>query len=961
MKKFLAILLFSTLSVVAFAQHSVQGKVLEKQNEGVIEAATIRLLNAKDSSLVLGGFTDNKGQFIISKVKDGNYIAQVKFLGFAVSNQAFTVAGKNVILKNTYLSEAENTLKQVEVTGMIAQMQVKGDTIEYNPAAFKLSENAVVEDLLKKLPGVEVDTDGKITVNGQEIKQVRVDGKKFFNGDVTTATRNLTVDMVDKVQVYDQKSDMAKLTGFEDENTERIINVTIKANRKKGLFGNLSAAAGADKDKVFRYETGGMLNFMNGESMTNITLNANNSNSGRGGGRGREGMSSGGGGYTQTQSFSVNNSKEINKNLKIGGTGGYTHLTTESKSDNYSERYMLDTTTYSTGNSQSFRENNSANARFEMEWNIDTLTTLIVQPNISYTKGYSESSSESESFEGPTIDETDQDSLNHVLSSSNSNSISKSGGMSLIISRKSAVKKGRSFTVNIGGDLSLSDDDGHKLTERTTWINDIRKDSTIDQRTSNVSKNYSSNVRASIVEPMFNLKNFLEVAATIRGSWRESERNQYNYNELDSTYSILDTRYSNDFTNSLYNETVELNYRHQSENYSYMLGINANPSQTYSVTTYANDSVLNRTNSVINYSPTADFRYTFSKNNFIRLQYRGRSSSPTVDQMNPVKSNDLQRETVGNSALNPSFAHNLTIQLTAFNPTTYSSLNTSITGTYTLDAMVQNSVQDITGKTYNQTINIDDENAPFELNYRLSYNVPIIQKRLQFSTNTSLDYRESSSYTDRTKRADPYVNGELALGYLSKNTTKGFNETLNLRFTNDALEAGISGNMRYSTSANTLTNTNRITKDYTATANLTAYLPYSITIDNTLNYTTRQGDGYGGLDRDETVWNASIDKSVLNKKGTLSLKLYDILRQKQNISVSSSGSSYSVSRTNQLTSYFMLSFTYRISQFGQSGLAGMFGGGRGNRSGGMEGGMGGGGGFSGGGMGGGGGNRGGGF
>ena len=197
-------------------------------------------------------------------------------------------------------------MEELEVRGTAAQLVVRGDTIEYNATAFKVAENAMVEDLMKRLPGVEIASDGKITINGQEINKIRVDGKKFFDGDIEMATKNLPAEMIDKIQVLEQKSEMAQLTGFEDDETERIINLTTKPNRRKGVFGYVVGGIGLDTENLIRYDANSNINFMSGESQTSVVAGANNVNTSRS----RRGMGGwgGGNGITQTQNFGIKNS-----------------------------------------------------------------------------------------------------------------------------------------------------------------------------------------------------------------------------------------------------------------------------------------------------------------------------------------------------------------------------------------------------------------------------------------------------------------------------------------------------------------------------------------------------------------------------------------------------------------------------------------------------------------------------
>ncbi|MDP4278395.1 MAG: carboxypeptidase-like regulatory domain-containing protein, partial [Bacteroidota bacterium] len=381
-RNILLLFLLSMVSLTLSAQHTVQGKVLDKNNEGAIEMAAVRLLNPADSTLVQGVLTDDKGDFTLPRVKDGKYLIEVRFLGYEPGFTAFTMSGRGLILKNIYMMEKAKELAEVEVKGNAAQMVVKNDTIEYNVAAFKTAENAVVEDLLKKLPGVVVDADGNITANGEKITKIRVDGKKFFDGDIQMTTKNMPVDIVDKVQVVDQKSEMSQLTGFEDDNTERIINLTIKKNRKQGIFGNASGGIGADLNKDIRYDSNAFLNIMDGESQTALVSGLNNTNTQRSG-RGRGGMPGAGGGgrggITETQNIGINNNTEINKNLKIGGDGSYNHSNNISETESERESWLKGSTFTNKNNSHSTTENHEGNLRLELEWNIDTLTTLIAQ------------------------------------------------------------------------------------------------------------------------------------------------------------------------------------------------------------------------------------------------------------------------------------------------------------------------------------------------------------------------------------------------------------------------------------------------------------------------------------------------------------------------------------------------------------------------------------------------------
>lgn len=901
-KHFLTLVFFLMLSSTSIiAQHSIQGKVLDKKDEGAIESATIRLLNASDSTYLKSCQSYSDGTFALDKVPSGNFLVEVSFLGFRTNYRVVTVLNKSILLKNFFMENLDTHLNEVEVTGKIAQMSVKNDTIEYNTAAFKTPENAAIEELLKKLPGVVVDEDGKITINGEEIKKIRVDGKKFFGGDILMATKNIPVDMIATIQVIDQKSEMAQLTGFEDENTERIINLTIKPNRKKGIYGNVTAGGGMDRENDFRYNDNLVLNILNEGSQTAIVGGANNSNKQRSG-RAREGIG-GGSGITETQNLGLNNNTELSKALKIGGDASYGHSSNLTETSTERESWISGVNYANISESGQLRENHQASVRFELESKLDSFTTLIVQPEMDYSIGSSSRASNYEYF-------SEGDSISWGKSSNNSENEGKSANLNVIFSRKSPSKKGRTFTFNLGGSFSDSRSWGHNYSEKTT------KDTTVvvDQRTSTNATSTNANLRVSFVEPMWNLKNFLEVSASVRLSSRNSEKLQYRKGE-DDLYNALDSVYSNSFENNFYNEVLELNFRHQEPKYNYMIGARVEPSQTYNTTFYKNGYVLSRPNEVVNIAPTATYRYVFGKKKFARLEYRGRTSQPSIEQMQPVKNNNnLMHEPIGNPLLNPSFEHTLRLMYSSFDAVRFSSFSVGLNGTFTKDALITNSIYDKTGKQYSQVIN--SEKMPFRTTANLLFNTPLIKNRLQFNTRTEVGYQQRFGYSDRDKTVEAFdAQGNLRLGKFSSTQNASASENISLTFTTDLIEVGLRGSVRYSNTQNSLNaSKNQETKDWTGSSNVNLHLPYKLTISTDLSYTNRQG--YSSFDRNEWVWNANIDKAVFKKKGTLSLHFYDILQQKLNIRENIGDNFRQLNRFNALTSYVMLSFTYKITRFG---------------------------------------------
>lgn len=915
MRLFFTALLLTLLSLNIFSQHSIQGRLLDKESDGPIELASIRLLSASDSSLINGAVSDYAGRYSFSKIANGNYLISYKYLGYKEVFMPITIKDKSQILKNVYLEEEVTKLDEVEVKGMAAQMIIKGDTTEYNAAAFKMQENAVVEDLFKRLPGFMIDSDGSISVNGERIGRIRVDGKRFFDGDMEMITKNFTADMVDKIQVFDELSEMAQLTGIEDENTQRIINITLKPDRRRGVFGNVSGGLGADFDQGFRYDenffkddfrydANSMLNWFKNNFRLSLTAGANNTNSRRSGrGRGNQGWG-GGSGITSTQNVGLNINAEPKSGMQLGGSTSYNHSSNYGKTESFRESWLKDVINTNNSVSNSLSHSNNVHLNFEMRWQIDSLNTIVIQPSATYGLNSTNSQREFDYY-------TNGDSTSWGDSKNNNMSNNVNTSLNVLYSHRSGIKRGRVMTFNVNTGLGQSESLGFNQSNKFTPDTAIL----LDQKSINTSDSYNLGLRASLVEPLWNVQNFLEFNASLNYSNRNSFRNQYDKDDT-GDHTLFNAEYSNEFWNKSLSENLAVNYNYRDEHFNIVAGITASPSQTFSYTEYGNGDVRDIENKVFNYSPNLSLRYNIggSRRNYVRVQYRGRSSEPSVSQMQPVKNNtNLMRETVGNPALLPAFSHSLSMNYSKSNAETLASFSTSLSAGMNKDALVSNSIYDASGKEYSQTVNVDQ--APFNLNGSVTYNRPIIKNRLHFQTQTSAGMRQSIGYSSRNVSTDAIDVDNLILGDRSITNSYSANESLSLTFTHNIVEAGFRGRFNYSRSQNNL-NPDRIqtTINWSVNGNLTLHLPYDINIDNDLSYSAHQG--YANFDQNELLWNARIDKAIFKKKFTLQLRINDILRQRQNISQSIGSNSVSYNKSDMLSSYYIISLSYRIRQFG---------------------------------------------
>lgn len=940
MKKLGIIVLLFGFAVAMMAQKTLSGTILSKTDGQPIEMATVRLFtyNGTDSTLVQGAQTYYDGLFILSNIRPGKYKLVVSSVGYNEYSQWVEMKHSDLDLPAIRLVEQVQELAEVSVQGKAAEMTVKGDTIEYNTAAYQVSETATVEELLKKMNGVEVDKEGNVTINGEEIKAVRIDGKKFFGDDVQTATKNIPADMIEKIQVIDEKSDMAKLTGFEDDEGERIINLSLKKNRKKGLFGNYSGALGADMvtdnggwfdyanpaygatpsaqtkhffENDFRYNANIFTNLLLGESQTTIVGGANNTNEIRSR-RGRGWFGGQNAGVTASENLGVNTNIDLTSKLEkkddktellLGGDATINHSTNDTRTISQRDSYSEEATYIDRDSTDKLTRSWDAQMRLEMEYQIDSMNKLILCPQISYNNSNSTQ----------TNDYTyDRDSVRINDGYQNQTSLQEeiSASIRAIYNRK-FLKPGRALTMR--ANVSFKNTKG----ENNTYAWDRMTNSAlVDQYTLSGNNTVSYSLRTSYVEPIYGKNHFLETVLSLSGNNRNSVKDQYSMDSITGDYQY-DNTYSNQLNNNMYTEQLELNYRWVSEKIDLTAGARVLATQTHSTTYYggllARDTLYNR----FNWSPNLRFKYNFGKKEFARINYRGNVSQPTIQQMEPVRNNsDAMNETVGNLGLNPAFYHNIFAMYSRFNQEKFSSIMTGLRASITQDALVNNTIYDQTGKRYLQTVNADM--IPWNIGADFMSNTPFCKKMFQLHSRTAVSYNQRVAYVLREQDAATIAQliaaDQLPLGDPSKTGNFRMTSDLTLRFTHEIVDIGIKNTNVYSLTHNSLNKKNvSHVGDWIISGDVTFHLPKAWNIATDIAYTSRYG--YEGLtDVNELIWNFSIDKTWANS--TLTLKVYDLLNDKKNIVQTVNETSVSYQKFNTLPTYFMLTYTYKLNRMG---------------------------------------------
>ena len=905
--KCLLMLLMILFSPMAFAQQSgvnVTGSVVEQGSDTPIEQATVRLLNVKDSAMVRGVVSSRNGSFTLKNVKKGSYLLHITFIGYDPLYQPLQITGKKnpVNVGKLELSDGAIELGEAVVIGKAPEVTVRNDTVEYNADSYKVTEGSVLEDLLKKMPGVEVDSEGKITVNGKEVKKVMVDGKEFFSDDPKVASKNLPAKMIDKLQVLDKKSDMAQMTGFDDGEEETVINLTVKPGMKQGWFGNAYGGYGS-KD---RYEGNAMVNrFVNNDQIT-FMGGANNTNnmgfsdlastmfSGMGGGGGRRGGFGAGSGITSSGNAGLNFSKEFKPDkLTLGGNTRYSHSDNDARSKSDRQNILPgDSSSYDNSEAMSRTKSDNFGVDFRLEWKPDTMTQLIFRPSFSL------SHSMNDNFSDATTLDNERDTVNTNKSSNYSESNGYNLNASIDFSRK-LNNKGRVFSATLSGGNSDSYSDGMNRSD-IVYFNqtDALKNSIIDQRSRYDNKGFNYRAYVSWVEPIGH-NNFIQATYSISQRKQEALKNVYNQ-DADGIYNVLDSAYSQSYRNNFISQRASLSFKSQRAKFNYTIGLNLDPSYSSSEN-FVGDTTLSKiTRKVVNLSPMAQFNYMFDKRTNLRIMYNGRTSQPSMTQLQPVADiSDPTNITIGNPDLNPRYTNNVFIRFQQFTPEKQRAFMIMANGSYIINDIV--SYTSYNQETGVKTTTYKNVNGNYSGNVRMMLNTPLKNKKFSINSMTMASFANSNGYINEEKN----TNRNLILS-----------ERGGIDFRSSYLDLGVNGNIRYNATSNSLQKeNNQNTFNYGAGGYTTIYLPLNFKIESDVNWSTNSGYG-DGFKQNEVLWNASASKSFLkNNQGTLRFKIYDILRQRSNISRSVTASYIQDSEYNTLGSYFMVHFIYRFSIF----------------------------------------------
>ncbi len=943
MRKGLLLAILLLVTTMAFAQkREISGYLIDSESKEPLALATVQLLKM-DSTFISGALSNDSGKFAIQAPANEKYLLKVTSVGYLPTVKRIQMQDNHDLNMGMLQVLANSTLlKEAVVKAQALKVTVKEDTFIYNSAAYRTPEGSTIEELVKRLPGAKVDDDGKITINGKEVKKILLDGKEFMTGDTKTAMKNIPTSIISKVKAYDQKSDLARVTGIDDGDEQTVLDFGTKTGKNKGLMSNIDVGAGT-KDRYSSRLFGG---YFNSDWRVFAMGNANNVNDmgfgGRGGGFGR-----GRNGLNASKMAGVNVNYEKKDTLKVDGSVRWNHSDGDAHSKTASENFVSTVGSFSNNINQNYSRSNNWNAQFRVEWTPDSMTNIMFRPTMSYSTSDGLSASQSASFnEDPykyvtdplaveSLKELSADSI--VVNSSQRSSISYSnsknfGGMLQFNRRLNS--KGRNVTLR--ADANYSDSHSNSLSMNNVHLYQLKdsygNDSTYqtNRYTLTPSKSWNYTLQTTYSEPLWKGA-FLQLRYRFNYSYSKSDRSTYDFSNLgedffaglksgyrlwDNYLGRLDKPYTDYLDSDLsryseyknYTHSIELMFRMIQAKWQMNAGVLAQPQKSHYVQDYQGVSV-DTTRNVFNISPTFDFRYRFNKVSNLRLNYRASTTQPSISDLLDIydDSNPLNIST-GNPGLKPSFTQRFFVFYNSYFQKTKQAVMANMGFNTTSNSISQAvTYNEQTGGRITRPENI---NGNWSLNSALMFNTPL-DSAGNWNVNTFTDFSFNNNV------------GYVTLGQgksSQKNTTKdmNINERLSASYRNDWLEVEFDGSLGYRHSRNELQATSNLdTWQFAYGLNFNVRAPWGTTIATDLHMNSRRGYSDASLNTNEFVWNAQLSQSFLKGKPlTVMLQFYDILHNQSNFSRSLSASQRTDTEYNAINSYVMLHVNYRLNLFG---------------------------------------------
>ncbi|WP_437920708.1 TonB-dependent receptor [Sphingobacterium sp. LRF_L2] len=882
MKRGIIILLFLLINY-AYAQRSLQGIIVDHADKKALENASVVLLDG-DSIMRYFVRADQQGKFSIKNVDVGQYLLLVTYPKFEIFSQQIKLQNTDLKLDSIKISSQSNLLEEVVINQKIP-IKIKGDTIEYNAGSFETEKNAKLEDLLRRLPGLTVSSSGEITAQGKTVSKVLIDGEEFFGYDPKIAIRNVRADAVDKVQVYERKSEEAELTGIDDGVRLQTVNVILKEEARVGVFGNADASLGTKQ----LFDTNLFTAKFNRSERIGVTGNWNNM--GNSGDASRIRMNNQIVGNPMYKSAGVNYENNFFKRkLQLTSSYNINNNQQANESTSYKKLILNNNQSQETNSSSESSSNNTNHVfRSQARYKLDSVSNINIQLNAG--KGSSESASNSSSIT------TGNENIKANGFEKNNSSTSDKENMDLRLDyRRRLNKKGRSLNLHLN--TQFDNTEGTNLVNENTTYYRSTGDSVIRVDQTRKTENNTQRLGASfnISEPLTKNIN-LTIGYSFNTNQQKGLVNAYNNSE--QGLSTLDTLYSKNQIDASNNNGIDLNLSFRYEKFN----INFSNKTVYKYQELTdNYRDLNLARNFWQNNFNANFDYRISNSKSLRLDYQNSTNVPSFSQLQPLQppTNELYVQ-LGNPDLKREGNNTIRLNFNKFSLLKASSLNVNATSSFTSNAIVNKSITDTLGKTITTFVNINDH-VNWNARLNANYGRPIWNGVIQFGPSASISYDNNYEY----------VNGEL-----NKNNTSNFSLGINAnKQSSKNIDFNAQIDIGLNEEANSIqTQLNNTAFRSSANADLKYFLPYKFSLTQVIFYS------YTGKTKvfpdpvQQFYMNLELTRKLLKSESLLlSVKVFDVFNSFNNINRSSGNSSFSQTQQEMLTRYLMVGLKWDFNK-----------------------------------------------
>lgn len=924
-----------TLGVVA-------GRFTDNDKSGM-PGILLRVVTVKDSAFCAGAITDSLGRYSIRKLPLGRYVMSYSMVGYQTGIFKFSVTAAHPIISvsDIQIKPADLILKAAVVTASMPPVTVMNDTVAYNADAYHAPEGAMLEDLISLIPGAETADNGQLKINGKIYDKILINGRKFFGNDPQMALKNLPANIIKKIKTYDRKSDLARLTGIDDGVENDVLDIEIKPNMFKGLVGQASAATGNHD----RYSSSLNINKFRSEYHLSAMGGMNNVNNPGFSERGKGAVNFSQAkrpGLTASKGGGISYAKDKKDKYRFSGNARYNFSNAENQTSRHAETDYNDSTfRYNDNTSHSVRWHDEFNMNFNLEWTPDTLTSIQLRPNFSYSKtnNWSMDTSESEKWDGNLKDDSVKINQRRARNTSGQEGSDEDVTFS-ILRRLSRTGRSISFHTSYNYGNYNSSNFSRSIMD---YFLEPKRDRNYSRFTDGNSFNMGYSLGLSYNEPLYK-GGYLQFHYAF--SYRHARVNRYghevDYADMDSINNDVadwgsvpvDTLLSSCYENTYITHSINLNMRHTTPKINLSYGVNLNP--RHNETQYIFGPKMKNgllTQNLMNWAPNLSFKYRFTKRTTLDLSYHGNSDEPNMENLQEVidKTNP-QNVRYGNPALKPSFTNNLRMNFNYYGEKSHRSLVTNLTYSSVNNSTSNMSLyESSTGVKVSKLMNV---NGYRDLNGNVNFNTPLdTLERFTLSTESSVDYNQRTNFNSTPLTETDLLNAGVTVDFQDiqpedidklmplalKNETRTLrlHQTLALRYRLTDYMFRLSGGVNYYKVDNSIQDAKkRETFDYNLKGNVQLDLPFGLQVSTDLNFVSRHGYS-AKIQKNIAMWNAEINERFLpHNAGLLRFQIFDILHQRSNISRSISNLTITDTRSQVLRNYFLVAFQYRLNTMG---------------------------------------------